>query len=102
METMKTISEQCFLRPVQAWVYIKVVEECGYKFRVEIRRDAYDDRSIAKVEKWSGAAWEFVHSIPIEDCVCKKISYVMTNVSYDDFRSDSHKLIETAKSIVGI
>jgi hypothetical protein len=96
---MRTIAEQCFEQN-QSWMYTKVVDtNCG-RLRVEIRRNAYDAQSYAKIDKWNGEIWNFVHSIPITSCLCQSISYVMENVTKEDFQADAMILISVALDIV--
>jgi hypothetical protein len=97
---MRTIAEQCFEQN-QSWMYIYVGEVDGVRLRVEIRRNAYDAQSYAKIDKWNGEIWNFVHSMPITSCYCKRISYVMENVTKEDFQADAMTLISVALDIVG-
>jgi hypothetical protein len=98
MKQYLTISESLVPYP-QGWNYVKVVK-ANKNFRVEIRVDAYDFQSYARVKAWDGSKWEFVHSIPFEHCQISKVNAYQKNVEPKPFQSDADTLISIARQIV--
>jgi hypothetical protein len=96
---MMKIVEQCY-KQSHSWCYQKVVHDNGHTLRVDIRRNAYDEQSHARVERWSGTKWEFVWDKPISACACQTTSYTAENVSPKVFAEDALDLISTAKKIL--
>jgi hypothetical protein len=94
------IAEQTYNHS-QSWNYDLIVVSSGVRYRVEIRRNAYDFQSWAKVSRWDGTKWHPVYNEPIESCRCKSISYVERDVQHDVFRPDALRLLETAIAING-
>ena len=93
------ISEKCYHQD-QSWYYTAVLDQNGHKFRIEIRRNAYDDQSYAKISRWEGSQWQRVHDKPIMDCHCHRISYVQEGVTIEDFSVDANVLLKVAIAIV--
>jgi hypothetical protein len=93
------ISERCW-KGRQSWHYELIVNHNARKFRVTIKRDAYDFQCVARVDLWRGK-WEHVLSLDISECDCKKVSYVDPNVNAGAFRDDAVKMLTTARQIVG-
>jgi hypothetical protein len=91
----------------QSWNY-KLIVVVGrgknkHKLRVDIRNNAYDFQSHAKISRWDGDKWYFVTSKPIEDCSCEAAVYVLRLDEHFDisiFRKDAIDLIEEAKAVV--
>lgn len=52
-------------RSGQGWCLSNIVAVDSHRFRVEIRRDAYDDQSYARCDRWDGSAWQPVVDRPI-------------------------------------
>lgn len=94
-----TINTQVF-NADQSWYFTRIIKVDAIKLKVSIIRNAYDDQSKAKVYKWDGNQWHVVHSLPITDCVCKRISYVTQNITAAVFESDYEKLLAVALQIV--
>jgi len=98
---MKIIAEQCY-KQRQSWCYDRVVRYTAgdHTLKVSIERNAYDDQSHAKVSRWDGAEWKYVHDKPIAQCHCSKISYVQEGVRPDDFLKDAEDLLGVAMDII--
>jgi hypothetical protein len=99
----KKISIRCYNRD-QSWYFETVIQfNNGVKqftLKVNIRRNAYDNQSCAKVYFWDGTKWNVIVDAPITECECKKISYVTNNVTTNDFTADSDRLLKEALQIV--
>lgn len=93
------ISEQCYNNSA-SWYYTVVLDQKGHKFRIEIRRNARDDQSYAKISRWDGSQWQFVHDKSITSCDCHRISYVQEGVTIEDFSVDANVLLKVALAIV--
>lgn len=52
--------------------------------RVEIRADAYERQSYAKVSQWGVGGWQFHTSLPTEDWYEQTPSYVKRELTSDD------------------
>jgi hypothetical protein len=100
----KIISERCW-KANQSWYYEKVIAFASntrsFKLKVDIRRNAYDDQSHARVYQWDGTKWQLVVKYPIRDCVCQHLDYTMMNVTADSFSTDTLYLLKEALQIVG-
>lgn len=67
--------------------------------RANIRRNAYDDQSYARIEQWSDErGWMVVASHPIAKLPCAKVSY--THKELDDDKQDL--FIQTTDFLFGI
>jgi hypothetical protein len=51
-------------RSEQSWQLLHVFQVGQQRFRVEIKRDAYDFQSWARIERWDGQRWREVHRLP--------------------------------------
>lgn len=97
---MITISERCYCQD-QSWWYERIVKiPTNRKLKVEIRRNAYDVQSYAKVEIWSGTKWEEVVKVPITLCECQRISYASDTVLAEDFHADANRLLNETLQVV--
>lgn len=98
---MKIIKERTW-NSDQSWHYEKiVVHPDGFRFRVQIKRNAYDTQSYARVSTWTTEeGWEVVTTDPIEVCACAGINYVMKNVRNADFKADAERLLDVAQEVV--
>lgn len=98
------ISEQVY-NENQSWYFERVVEvkaKGGKKhvLQIDIRRNAYDNQSYAKVKRWNGEEWKQVIHQPISRCECKGISYVQGGIRVSHFENDAKRLMEEAVQIV--
>lgn len=86
----------------QSWYYERVFcTERRNKLRVYIRRNAYDSQSYAKgyVYDESSHEWKQIVSIPITQCQCKKVNYVLP-ASAADFAADDKVITDELLQIV--
>lgn len=95
----KVILEQLYNQD-QSWNFIKIVEIQSHKLKIDIRRNAYDNQSHARIERWNGSEWKLVHHKPIMDCRCAIVSYVEKNVEKRLFEIDADGLLNDAMKIV--
>ncbi|MBT6046398.1 MAG: hypothetical protein HOG49_06210 [Candidatus Scalindua sp.] len=93
-----------FYNRSQSWHFVRIQEWDGHKLKASICRNAYDNQSSAKCFKFDGNKWNLVFSMPIQDCKCKDVSYVMKEDRYPKmqelFLLDSETLLEKAKTII--
>lgn len=97
---MEQISVRCWNQN-RSWCYEATYKIDNHRFRVEIRRNAYDEQSFARVSRWDGAQWHKVCSKPISECHCKTVSYVRADVTAKDFERDELDLRLEAIAITG-
>jgi len=84
----------------QSWNYLEIIEDThGNRLRISVRRNAYEEQSHAKVERWDGNQWQFVTSIPITECACYDISYVTKDPDQTLFEQDAVMLRLYAEAI---
>jgi hypothetical protein len=86
----------------QSWYYKALWTSGDYRLQVNIRRNAFEDQSYARVEVWSAAElkWSTVVSQPITLMVCKKVSYVQENVTIRNFAADEESLLDEAAIVL--
>lgn len=60
-----------------SWYYELVVKRNQVKFRISIRRNAYDNQSYIRGYKYDGEQWQCLVDKPIEQSPCAEISYVV-------------------------
>lgn len=87
----------------QSWNYTKVVKVGDTRFRIRLRRNAYDFQSYAIVERWNGEEWKQVLSRPISEMLCKEIGYyeeLLTAEQKGFFEFDADALLKIALEIV--
>lgn len=86
----------------QSWSYTQVIEESDKKFRVRIRRNAYDNQSFAVAELWTGTDWNQIISRPIEKMKCHSILYYEPLTARDEtiFKQDAEDLLKMAFEVV--
>lgn len=98
------ISENCW-NANQSWNYdwIGVVSGLvsGRRFRVKIRRNAYNEQSSAAgyIYDTRQSKWNAIVSFPIENCDCNHLSYTNNNVSSVDFWKDRAMLLDAMVKI---
>lgn len=86
----------------QSWNFQRTVATRHGQLRTTIRRNAYDEQSWSKVERWDGSRWQEVVSIPIEFLSCKSLSYVVNGITKKEFAADAKFLQEEALKVVGL
>jgi len=97
---MTTISERVW-NAGQAWNFQRTVATRHGNLRTTIRRNAYDDQSWSKVERWDGDKWQEVVTIPIEFLSCKTLSYVVRGITKKEFAADAKLLLDEAVKVIG-
>ena len=98
---MKPIQEEFYCQD-QSWNYLEVFQDdSGQRFRIEIRRNAYDNQSYARIKRWDGSQWQFVTSVPLATCTCKDVSYVDPSPNINNFKADAAVLRLLAFQICG-
>jgi len=97
---MKTISERLYNRD-QSWYFERIVRKDvrSAPLKVDIRRNAYDNQSGARVWRWNGSEWKLVVDAPISDCVCRSVRYT-NDASVSDFECDFDRLLNEALEII--
>lgn len=100
---MKTkILQADFSHNSQSWFFTQIAIIGKNKFRIRIRRDAYDFQSYALAELWNGQEWKQVISRPIEKMLCHSVSYVFENLTAEQkgfFEFDAEELIALADTV---
>jgi hypothetical protein len=101
------VSERCW-KGCQSWHY-ELIVKCetdiavtprSLKLRVDIKRDAYDFQSYARVHRWDGTRWQLVNELSINECKCKNVQYFAPEAKAEDFHDDVQQLLHTAWEIV--
>lgn len=101
-ETARVIDAKLFTAN-QSVHFVAVYSWRKHKLRVKIERNAYDEQSSLRLERWDGASWRFVHALPISAALCRKASYVDRDLSYVRplFESDAATLLAFGIQILG-
>lgn len=75
--TTKTISER-FYNQSQSWFYERIADSGSHRFRVFIRRNAYDEQSFVRGYVFCSTAlqWNLIVDRPIMGAACEASSYV--------------------------
>lgn len=97
----KTIQAD-FSNHSQSWFYTKISILGSKKYRIRIRRNAYDFQSYAVAELWNGQEWKEVISRPIEKMLCSKVSYTKETLTLDEtgfFEFDAEELLALADTV---
>ena len=86
----------------QSWCFTRFVDLAnGKKVVIEIRRNAYDEQSYARVKVWreEHMDWSHVYSIHHTSMNCMHLSYVWDKerVSEEDFQKDFEILLKQAE-----
>jgi phage terminase large subunit len=88
----------------QSWFYREIFKQGDFKLRVEIRVNAYDFQSHARIQVWNEAnlEWKPLHSIPHSKMESLKagISYTQPTCSTYGFQADRNALIAMAEKIL--
>lgn len=94
------ISQRCY-KQSQSWYYEWTGALKGRKFKVAIRRNAYDEQSYARgfIYDPGRSEWSLIVNAPITECDCKRISYTQENVTADDFHNDADKIMDELEKI---
>jgi hypothetical protein len=98
------ILQSDFSHNSQSWFYTHIEVIGSKKYRVRIRRNAYDFQCYAIVEIWTGKKWAEVISRPIEEMSCSSVSYTQEILSEADktrFKLDATNLLALAVQIAG-
>jgi hypothetical protein len=97
---MNIISERCYHQS-QSWYYKKVIGIGKKTFKIEIRRNAMDGQSYAKVFIYdkTSSKWNEIILAPIMECECKKVSYIHKDVQPSAFTNDAKRLLDEAIEI---
>ena len=104
MSDLKTISERVF-KQCQSVHYQRTVADSRIFSRkcvlkVDIRVDALDDQSHARVLRWSGERWELLVTKPITACLCQGESYLSPVSAAKAFHKDAEALLDEAGEIL--
>ena len=92
---MATISERIWSAD-QSWNYERVHStEDGQRLRTTIRRNAYDNQSYGKVERWDGAKWQIVLTRTIDEMEDR-----VRELSYTAHRSQVHTDLFSASALL--
>lgn len=103
------ISERCWLDKIgQSWRYQRTSSvtrggqyDSPQRIRVDIRRNAHDDQSHARVELWAKDRWSAVVDVPITELACARLWYgqeIPATVAH--FRADAAKLEQEAMCVL--
>ena len=104
------ISERCYNQD-QSWYYERTSKfespaqsEWEWlwhrvKLKVNIRRNAYDHQSYARVHLWNGQQWNLLVDAPISECLCKDVDWIDKNAKPSFFTADCNRLIVEALKI---
>lgn len=104
MKTQKPkIIQSDFNYSQQSWHYTQLVKVGDTKFRIRLRRNAYDFQSYAVIERWNGEEWKEVLSRPIREMLCKDVHYYSEQLSSEQkgfFEFDAEALLLLALEVV--
>ncbi len=102
-----TVISERFYNQDQSWFFertTKFESTCGIpqtvKLKTEIRRNAYDCQSYARVFVWNGSEWKLVLNAPITHCECVEACYTSRTTDPKPFVSDHYRYTAEALEIV--
>lgn len=89
----------------QSWVLDEIGELGDNKLRTQIRRNAYNDQSTARISVWTGIenGWTEVASLPITECACSSVSYTTKTLAFAEhemFDADVERLVGLAAAVL--
>jgi hypothetical protein len=99
-EVGETISESFYDRN-QTRCYDWVVQFGRNKFKVEIRRNAYDFQSYRRGYVFDSTKWNLVVDHPITGAACAVVSYVDRSPDKRLFVQDAQAMVKELRLIVG-
>lgn len=99
MSAQITIVSEDFSNRGQSWTFQGIYRagRGSAVLRVEIRANAYQEQSWAKIESWGAAGWRFFNSLPVEEWYELLPSYARKSLTGDDrrqFRFIAYELLE--------
>lgn len=63
------IAERLWRDAMHQTCHYELIQRAGtHRLRVQIERNAYDDQSCARIQRWDGAQWQGVSTWPISAC----------------------------------
>lgn len=94
------ISERVWLGD-QSWCFQRVFKLQAHRLRIDIRHNAYDFQSHARIERWDGTRWQVIHSIPGQ--ALKLYSYVNREPPKvaEVFEKDAQEMLRVAREVLG-
>lgn len=98
----KIVSEN-FYRSDQSWHYdLVVITYKGNRFKVAIRRNAYDEQSYLRGYCFNreSTSWQLLVDHPIYGAACEKVSYVHEKAPKEPFVQDAKSVLNELKLIV--
>ena len=104
-KTLEPITDKVW-RGGQSWNFHEVLihhpnGKLATKLRIRIKRDAYDEQSWAKIERWGLDRWHEVHSLSGHDKLVKALpSYIVDRVNVRNFDDVRTELLQVALAII--
>jgi hypothetical protein len=64
----------------QSWIAVETTKILGHMLRITVCRNAYDEQSYAKTDRWDGEKWRQVDRLPITQMPeeARRVSYVQS------------------------
>lgn len=95
------ISEQ-FYNESQSWHYQRVLNVDGRKYKIYIRRNAYDCQSYLHGYCFdtNTTSWQRLVELPIYNAACESVSYVQKSVDKSLFEKDADSVLTQLQQIV--
>lgn len=82
--------------------YQELIIDGGERLRIRIRSDSYKFQSFGRVERWDGAKWQEVWSIPpLTLAVPEGLAYFNRPITAADFAADRRTLLDHAAVVLG-
>jgi len=101
------IAERLWRDAMHQTCHYELIQRAGtHRLRAQIERNAYDDQSFARIQRWDGAQWQGVSTWPISACASKAVSaYQRTDqdtTRHDRllFEEDAARLVAEAWAII--
>ena len=97
---MKTITKQIG-NGRQKVTYTEIVQtDDGTKLRVEVASDSYQRQCHARVQRWDGEQWRFVHGIHFSNMKTETGLCYSGNVTDESFKADRDGLLQVAQAVL--
>jgi hypothetical protein len=100
MAAIRTIAQDVTIGR-QSASYVETCRYGDHRLRVDIRSDAYDVQSHAKISRWDDTRWQSVYFISYDNMLTSpNLCHQDTPVTISQFATDRDKLIDVAIQIV--
>lgn len=86
----------------QSWNYKRLIDLGGHRVKIFFKRDSYDFQCEAHADRWDGAKWHRVYSLPFSNTLFpgRVSAHQPKAATALDFESDYEKLVKLVGDII--